>query len=51
MPVNLVQCALMHTYRDDSSLWEPYRWTWAEKATQALTAWLLLRVIRRVRHQ
>jgi hypothetical protein len=45
-----VQNAPMHTYRDESSLWGPYEWTWAEKTTQALTAWLLFVLVRRARH-
>lgn len=40
---------MMHTYRDEGSLFVPYEWTWREKISQALTAWLLLRVVRRVR--
>jgi hypothetical protein len=41
---------MLHTYSDKTSLWGPYEWTWAEKTTQALTAWLLFRLVRRARH-
>jgi hypothetical protein len=49
-PKPVQSASVLHTYSDKTSLWGPYEWTWAEKTTQALTAWLLFRLVRRARH-